>query len=298
MTVIDAQRFQSEARRINSSLGRFRKSALDPLFKKLGNHHRTHLSPQLRAEVQELIYHVPHDRQIKYAAAFAVLQAGGFHITGRPCDPTMNFVRFDQGPFAYVGVGSDGNDQMAILDPGSLHHVFDFKWKSTAGNMQSLANVWTREHITFRTMPNNPPFNDAMGTTMHFTWGDTQGATNGYGRDDHSIKPPKLVARYPLAAGWLITEQWYQYSHDGVTYQNIPGAAYLIHKGIQLRQGEWCFVFKKTNWAPHNTLTYKFEAEYPIGAPPPVPAKAGQQYGRTNGNRAEISDYGRLVSLQ
>jgi len=296
MPAIDAARFTAEATRINPQLGRFVKSSLDPIFKLLGNHSRTMLSPQLHDEVQELIYFLPYETQQKYAVALAVLAQGGLKICGRPVSPTMHFFRFDEGPYSYVGKTHDGQDKMVVLQPGSLHHVFDFKWKSSTGNMQSLATVWTREHIRFRTSQRVAPFNDVNPPDMQFHWGETNGATIGFGRDDHSTKPPALICRHPWVAGACIAEQWYQYSLDGQNWKNIPGAAYLLHKGVRQSKGVWVFYFCKSNWAPHNTVGFNFEAEYALGVPIAYQPKAGQQFMRNNGSQAQIADFGRLVS--
>jgi len=294
--MLDAGKFRSEAMRINPQMGRFKKSALAPILELLGNHQRTHLSPKLRDDIQELIFHIPHDRQTKYATALKVLESDGLKICGRPVDPRMEFVRFDQGDYSYVGRDNSGAEKMIVLKPGSLHHVFDFKWKSSTGSLQSLTKVWTQEHIKFRTSQRGIPFNDVMSNDMEFTWGKTNGASAGFGRDDHSMKPPRLVCRFPFQEGWNIAEQWYQYSMDGTNWKNIPGAAFLIHKGVRQSKGQWVFAFKKTNWAPHNNRSFKFEAEYPIGGPLECPAKPGQQWMRTNGTKAEISEFGRLIS--
>ena len=55
MPAIDAARFKAEALKANPTLGRHTKSSLDPIFKLLGSHSSTHLSPQVHEEVQELI---------------------------------------------------------------------------------------------------------------------------------------------------------------------------------------------------------------------------------------------------
>jgi len=296
MPVIDAARFQAEARRINPNMGRIKKSSLDPIFKLLGDHPRTTLAPQLHDQIQELIHFLPFETHQKYAAALQVLEQGGLKICGRPVSPTMHFARFDEGTYAYVGKTHDGQDKLVNLSPGSLHHVFDFKWKSSTGNMQSLATVWTREHVRFRTPQRNPPFNDVNPPDMEFYWGETTGATAGFGRDDHSTKPPVLICRYPWVTGACIAEQWYQYSLDGQTWKNIPEAAYLLHKGVRQSKGVWVFYFRKCNWAPHNPVGFNFEAEYPLGAPISHPPKAGQSFMRNNGSEAQIADFGRLVS--
>jgi hypothetical protein len=185
---------------------------------------------------------------------------------------------------------------MVVLDPGSLHHVFDFMWKSTTGSLQSLNTIWTREWIKFRTSQKAAPFNDVMPPDIEFHWGTTTGASAGLGRDDHSIKPPALVCRFPWVAGENIAEQWYQYSVDGVEWHNIPGAAYLLTKGVRGSGNNAVFYFRKSNWAPHNMKHYTFEAEYPLREPLVFPPKAGQTWMRTNGVPSQISRYGRLIS--
>lgn len=294
--MIDAAKFKSEALRINPTMGRFTKSALDPIFAAIGSHPRTHLDTRQTERVQELIFNLPFSTQTKYAQALQVLKTGGFYICGRPTAPSMHFKRFDQGAYSYVGRTHERKDKMVVLEPGSLHHVFDFKWKSSTGNLQSLASVWTQEHIKFRTSQRNAPFNDVMPPDMQFTWGKTQGAASGFGRDDHSMKPPILVSRFPFVQGWNVAEQWYQYSMNGQDWKNIPGAAYLIHKGIRRSNGKWVFAFKKTNWHPHNKVAYKFEAEYPLGPPLVYQPKPGQKFMRTNGSEADISKFGTLIS--
>lgn len=297
MATIDVARFKTEALAINKRLGKILSSSLDPLLKELGNRATLNAQQAEINQLQELIFQIPYDRQAKYQSALAVLKPAGLVICGRPCDPTMNFVRFDTGPFMYVGLDSAGRDKLVTLDPGSLHHVFDFKFKSTTGNLQSLARVGTREFVTFRTSQKDPPFNDAMPPDMQFYWGESPTSSTGCGRDDHSIKPPRLVCRYPWVAGENVAEQWYQYSVDNMmTWKNIPGAAYLITKGLRQSGGTWVFYFRKSNWLPHNTKTYRFEAEYPLGAPLAYQPKAGQKWNRTNGMPAEIGRYGKLIS--
>jgi hypothetical protein len=296
MPMIDVGQFRAEALKTNSNLGRFVKSSLDPIFKELGTQPRLMADPARMERLQELIFHLPHQSQTKYQKALAVLQRAGLHLCGRPCDPVMEFVRFDHGEFAYVGLDHARNAKLVILNPGSLHHVFDFKWKSTTGNLQSLARVWTREHIKFRTAQTAPPFNDVMPSDMEFHWGQSNTASSGFGRDDHSIKPPRLVCRFPWVAGENVAEQWYQYSLDGTNWKNIPGAAYLITKGVRQSGGKWVFFFRKSNWAPHNTKRFSFEAEYPLDPPLAYQPQPGQKWNRTNGTASDISQFGRLIS--
>ncbi|MFO1448177.1 MAG: hypothetical protein U1F61_08485 [Opitutaceae bacterium] len=296
MPTLQVTKFRAEAEKVNQTLGRFTSSSLDPLFKELGNQPTLTPNAVQSERIQEAIFALPFDRQQKYQGALAVLKDAGFFIGGRPCDPTMNFVRFDMGEFPYVGLDHARQPKLVILKPGSLHHVFDFRWKSTTGNLQSLAKVWTREFVKFRTAQTSPPFNDAMPTDLQFYWGESNSASSGFGRDDHSIKPPKLVCRFPWVAGENVAEQWYQYSLNGQVWHNIPGAAYLLTKGVRQSGGKWVFYFRKSNWAPHNTKAYRFEAEYPLDPPLAYQPQPGQKWNRTNGTESQISLYGKLIS--
>lgn len=297
MPVINAAKFRAEAEAANKTLGRFVGSSLDPILAELGSAASVNADPAKMARLQELIFFLPAERQQKYQKALDVLKSAGLFIGGRPTDPSMHFVRFDMGEFAYVGLDHKGQDKLVILKPGSLHHVFDFKWKSSTGNPQSLANVATREFVKFRTSQQAAPFNAVMPTDMQFFWGESSSASACFGRDDHSIKPPKLVCRFPWVEGENVAEQWYQYSVDKmVSWHNIPGAAYLLTKGVRRSNGKWVFYFRKSNWAPHNTKAYRFEAEYPLDPPLVYQPKVGQKWNRNNGTPTEISEYGKLIS--
>lgn len=296
MPNINVAQFRAQAHAANPTLGRLVRSSLQPLLDELGP------GPMLVADaariwrLQEQTFRLPFDRQTKYRAALALLQPAGLVICGRPVEPSMHFVRFDTGPYMYVGIDANRKPTPVTLDPGSLHHVFDFKWKSSTGHLLSLARVWTREHVRFRTSQRAPPFNDVMPVEMDFHWGESQSASSGFGRDDHSIKPPRLVCRHPWVAGENVAEQWYQYSLDGRVWQNIPGAAYLLTKGVRQAGQQWVFFFRKSNWAPHNTKVYCFEAEYRLGHALPSPPQPAQSWMRTNGTPSEVGRYGRVIS--
>jgi hypothetical protein len=296
MPAINVDKFRTEVASVNKHLGRFTKSSLEPLLTELGPAATLLPGPQKLSRIQELVFHIPADKQLKYQAALNVLKLAGVAVCGRPCQPKMEFVRFESGPFPYVGVNESGKDFMVMLDPGDMHHIFDFKYKSTTGDLNSLRTVGTREHVKFRTSQRSAPFNDFMPTDMEFHWGESASGNSGYGRDDHSIKPPALVCRFPWVAGEVVAEQWYQYSVDNrATWHNIPGAAYLITKGVRQSGGNWVFYFRKSNWDPHNTVRSCFEAEYPM-RPLAVRAKLGQRLGITNGRPTDISLMGRLIS--
>ena len=296
MIMINADAFLDAAKAENPTLGRVKRSSLHAILTEIGTGKSVQLDAAKVERVQEAICFVPHEKRLRYANALKILETAGFTIAGRPVKPTMNFQSFREGPYTYVGLDENGARVMATLSPGSLHHVFDLKWTSSTGNMADLKKCWTREHIKFRSSPQAAPFNQAMGGVMEFHWGETEGADFGFGRDDHSIKPPQMVCRHPFTEGACIAEQWYQYSFDGQNWKNLPGAAYLIHKGVRRSRGNFVFYFKKTNWAPHNTKGYNFEAEYPLTGPLGSAVAPNQQFNRTNGTVKQVADYGRLVS--
>lgn len=298
MPDINVKNFTDKYFEINKRLGKIFSSSLDPLISELGKAPKLTADSAKMARLQELIFFIPADRQQKYQAALDLLAPSGLRICGRPCDPTMHFVRFDlENSYMYKG-DNGGAGELVTLTPGGYHHVFDFKWKSSTGSMESLKKVGTREFVKFRTSQQVPPFTDRMPSDMQFYWGDSPSANSGSGRDDHSIKPPRFVCQYPWVAGENVAEQWYQYSIDGMqTWQNIPGAAYLITKGVRKSGNNWVFYFRKSNWAPHNTKRYNFEVEYLMGAALPFPPTIGQKFQKSGqGTQTDITTVGKLIS--
>ena len=235
--MIDVLRFRTEVDRINSHLSRFYTSSLEPLLIELGAQPMLNADPGKMTRLQELIFQIPYDKQMKYGVALDLLKPYGLYICGRPCDPTLTFAWFARDSFSYVGMDPMGNQLMVPLEQPSLHHVFDCKWKSTTGNLHSLANVGTREYVRFLTSQQAPPFTDRMPIDppgRAFYAGESPTSVLGFGRDDHSIRPPQIVCLYPWVAGENVAEQWYQYTLDNRTWINIPGAAYLITKGVRM----------------------------------------------------------------
>lgn len=79
---------------------------------------------------------------------------------------------------------------------------------------------------------------------------------------------PSVICAYARQAGKIVAQQWYQYSFDGITYQNIEGAAFLLEKEVaQDSKGRWILTFRKKNWAAHNPVPFSFEASYYTGQP-------------------------------
>jgi hypothetical protein len=166
------------------------------------------------------------------------------------------------------------------LDPGvpgspgprGFLHVHRLSWESSDGNPASLHDVETRESVRFRTSTQIAPFNAMQDPDQVFVQGG-----NNFGLlsndDDHSTCLPAIICAHPRVPGTLIGEQWYQYRRRGEPdWTNIEGAAFLLEKSVFQEGPDWVFSFKKTNWAPHNTVPFHFEVHYTIGAPPvPMP---------------------------
>lgn len=298
--MFDIETFKAKIKKANFFYSK--ESSLAPIVAKLQNVGRT-ISPTLAAEVQELVFFVPFDKQQKYADAIAYLKPFGISAGARPVDPSMHLESFRVAPYVYQASGPNGSTVNSDTVSGhapvhSFHHVFDLKWKSSNGHMKSLAKVGTREHVRFRTRPGGSPFTMHIADTpQEFFHGDGTTADSGFGRDDHMTKPPSLIVERPYKVGSLVAEQWYQYSTDGnKTWKNIEGAAYLLTKGVRLStHGKWVFYFIKQNWAEHNAKPFHFEVEYPLHEPMPA-LKPGAKLGRVRqAVKGNISQYGRLV---
>lgn len=299
--------FNTRVTKVNSHFARHKQSSLQPLLDELAKL-RAGPTPLQKKSIQQAIFDIPANKQTKYKKALEYLaQNFGVKICGCPAKPTMELESFRTSGFLYHGFDASKKQILNTDDPThvpveSLHHVFDLKFKSSTGNLSSLTKVGTREHIKFRTKPGGPPFNDSLADTpQEFHHGvSTSGANTGYGRDDHMTKPPGLICRIPFESGELIADQWYQYTIDsGATWENIPGAAYNIVKGVRKIGGQWLFYFIKKNWFVHNKTPFHFEAEYALNPPQPA-ANPAKKLGRCGqAVKAEIKTYAhKVVSLK
>lgn len=277
----------------NRSFGRIKGSSLDPLLAILQAPNALHR----KAEIANAVAFIPYQKQMKYQQALNYLRIQ-MPITeipqipyAIPVDPKMELDAFKVMMRSYVGGG--------ILNPGSYHHEFRLSWKSSNGHLASLARCGTRENVKFRSAPDQPPFNYVQkDTPMQFTQGATtnNGANAGCCIDDHSTVIPSIICTNPRVPGELVAEQIYEYTTDGTNWREIPGARFLLKKGVRTSGAGFVFYFAKTNWAPHNQKTYRFEVEYPIGPAPAAMPAVGEKLGRTLATPADISTYGRVVS--
>lgn len=202
-----------------------------------------------------------------------------------PVKPKMKFARFQIALGMYMADDGTGLKEYQLRgDPSSVGpgwprgflHRHSLTWESSDGDPNSLQDVFTREWVKFRTPTTSPPFSALQDPDQEFyapgpphdgNCRGTQGAMGG--TDDHSTCHPALICCWPRQAGTLIAEQWYQWRRGNDAWQNIEGAAYLIEKSVFQEGPDWVFLFKKTNWRPHNPTPFHFEVHYTIPPPPP-----------------------------
>jgi hypothetical protein len=276
--MFDFNTFMAKVKQDNPSFKRFTlTSSLDPLIAQVRG--QTVFPAASKAKVERLIAFMPFQKQTEYKQALAYLAAqSGVRIGAIPCNPVMKFTQFKIANSGYKGYNNAGQQRFVMLDPDtpgspgprSFVHVHKITWSSSNGNPASLATVRTREYVKFLQDTQAPPFNKIQDPDREFYAPGTAGTTGATeGTDDHTTKLPALICCFPRQAGRLQGEQWYQYSVDnGVTWNNIEGAAYLLEKKVAKVGIDWVFTFKKTNWAPHNTKPFHFEVEYTVGPPP------------------------------
>lgn len=48
----------------------------------------------------------------------------------------------------------------------------------------------------------------------------------------------------------------------------MDGGQFLLEKGFRQGLAGWLYYLKKTNWLPHDTGTFRMEADYGVGSPP------------------------------
>lgn len=173
--------------------------------------------------------------------------------------------------------------------------------------MQSLANIWNQERVTYLQPAAGPPFNAAiMGLTPQaYVFGGSHNSSNGAGDDNHYFMHPSLMLAYPIAAAVVNANQEYEYSPDGgQTWYQTPGGQFVFDRGVRAPiagggGGGLVFYFSKRNRMPMNTRAYRFEVEYPIGAAPAnPPANYAAVQGRGAGAQMPLATYATVIAQQ
>jgi len=131
----------------NPTFNRIKDSSLNPLNLLLQGAPGV-LNPGLRQQVLETLGLIPYAKQQTYANALNyALQQLNLGIAAIPYAYPVNLVhRFDS---YQVALAAWGNGAMDSRPDGWFEHSFRVSWASSNGNMQSLAQIWNREQVTF-----------------------------------------------------------------------------------------------------------------------------------------------------
>lgn len=288
----------------NPNFRRILDSSLDPLDNLLQVAPPGGLNPAQRRAILETLGRIPFDKQQKYANAlnYAVQQ---LHL-GVPGIPYGYPVVTRHRRIEY-NVGQASWNHMNDTRPdGWFHHVVQLDWRSSNGNIQSLANIWNTERITYQPHPIGPPHRAVLmaNTPQTYMFGINQNSHHGFGQDDHFFMHPALMVVYPLAAGVLNARQEYLYSPDqGTTWYEMPGGQFQIDRGIRPPAGgglphPLVFFFSKRNNPQTNPgIPFHLEVEYVIG---PAPQNPPQTYNEVTGaglhQPAQMAAHARVIA--
>jgi len=285
----------------NPNFNRIKDSSLNPLNQLLQNAPGV-LNPGLRLQVLEALGQIPFAKQQNYANALNYARQNlNLGIAAIPYAYPVNLVhRYDSYEVAMAAWGNGAMDNRA---DGWFEHSFRVTWASSNGNMQSLAQVWNWEQVTFIQPAAGPPFRNAVmnQTPQNYTFGINQNSSNGFCLDNHFFMHPSLMLNYPIAAGIVSANQEYEYSPDGGnTWYEIPGGQFVFDRGVRPAAGGGgglVFVFSKRNRLPANTRAYRFEVEYPIGpAPVNPPGNYAAVQGRGTGQASPLNLYATVIA--
>jgi hypothetical protein len=291
----------------NPTFHKVKDSSLDPLNNLLQNAPPGGINANapLRRQILETLGVIPYAKQQKYAAAlnYAVQQLH-LNVPGIPYGyPIVSRHRLVE----YEVSEARWNNYQDSRPDGWFHHVMQLEWRSSNGNMQSLAAIWNQERITYLQYPIGPPHRTAImsNTPQTYIWPPhpNQNSNAGFGQDDHFFMHPSLMVDYPLAAGVLNAEQQYLYSPDqGQTWYEMRGGQFRIDRGIRAPLGGGqnllVFFFSKRNNPMHNTsIPFHFEVEYIIGGAPQNPPQTYNEVrGAQLGQPAQLANYARIIA--
>jgi hypothetical protein len=273
----------------NAHYSRFKTSSLSPLETFLAGWNGV-VTPAATAQIQALWGAMPHAKQLKYAGAMSYLRqfVNGI-VDATPVSPAMSF-----DEFRVLLMPFDGHQQF----PMRYYHKHSLTWQSSNGSLASLANIGTRERVTHRSNPTDPPFHAGVnaGIPLQFTQGATSptGAQSGRNGDDHSVGNPAVILRYPLAVGSVIADQVYEYTADMVNWHPIPDAVYEIEKGVRMNGTNLVFFFRKQSAPPHANR-FHFEVEYAIGPQPNTAVQRVPVIPAGFASQANLNDYASTV---
>jgi hypothetical protein len=233
-----------ELRRDNPNFDRFLRSDLHALVAILRRTPAT-LTPNIvAAEMKK----VTAEKWRKYAHTRRYLES---------VIPTLTaLLRATPTEFTTVRMSSQMNDAI-------LRH--EFRWTSDTGSMQDLAQVFTRERVTWQQWPAaltnciGPSHGEEYTRPGQHTGLANNPANIGKGQDDHALLGPfnETVLNYNGPAVRALMEQVYEYSHDRVDWLPIPHSTYSIVREVSaIAGGRVQIKITKTNATrPRDTFT-------------------------------------------
>lgn len=146
-----------------------------------------------------------------------------------------------------------------------LRHVF--RWTSDTGSMADLAQVFTREKVTWPQWPAallaciGLPHGAAYIISGHHSGLATNPANVGQGQDDHALMGPfnQVMLNYKGAPVRAPMDQVYEYSHDRASWLPIPNSTYSIVREVTELAGNRVQIkITKTNTTkPGDTFSVK-----------------------------------------
>lgn len=290
----------------NPTFRRIKDSSLDPLNNLLQVAPPMGLNPAQRRNILEALGLIPFAKQQKYANAlnYAAQQLN----LGIPGIPYGYPIVTRHRRIEYNVSEALWHNLQDRRPDGWFHHVVQLDWRSSNGQMQSLANIWNQERVTYVQNPAGPPHRAAVmaNTPQAYVWpaNPNQSSHFGFGQDDHFFMHPSLMVVYPLAAGVLNAHQEYLYSPDrGATWYEMQGGQFLIDRGIRAPMGggghnPLIFYFSKRNNPQQNPgIPFHLEVEYVIG---PTPQNPPPNYADVRGaqlsNPAQMATHARVIA--
>ena len=284
----------------NPNFRRIKDSSLDALNLVLQNAPAVP-NPAQRRTILEALGLIPFAKQQFYANAlnYARMQLN-LGIGPVPYAYPVNLVhRFD---YYEVWQAAWGHGPQDSRPDGWFDHNVRVSWTSSNGNVQSLGNIWNQERVSYQQPAGGPPFLAAMipHTPMIYTAGNNNSSSAGFGSDNHFFMHPSLMLMYPIAAGFVRSNQEYEYSPDaGQTWYQISDGQFTFERGIRLAHGgggNLVFYFSKRNRAPWNNRLCHFEVEYPIGPQPANPPANRAAVSRGLSQMPPLGTYGTVIA--
>lgn len=218
--------------------------------------------------IESQVHQLPVDKLHRYRNALLYLgNTLNIDSYARPTNYHMRFVGFELQWYQF----RHQTHGMIRIDNARYMFKHQFNFESTNGDDNTFLHCLTREHVWYPTArAYDPPFNQLLGRVPQSFVQPPNGSQGTVIGDDHSTFNPDYIVRRPLTMGRTIEiRQRYQYLQPGRQWKDIPGASYLLKKGVRWGAGgDPCFFFSKENYAPENSQAFHFEVEIALGNAP------------------------------